>query len=112
MCKPIVTQASLQRLKNDVLLALIEEALNLEEPDIEKATEAYDKIIRTDKDRNVRKAKEIFAHADIKPIPWLAQAKESLNLLERFSSRSVSEFAPAFLHSALIVRNVFTRSTS
>jgi hypothetical protein len=56
-------QASLQRLKNDVLLALIEKALNLDEPDIEKATEAYDEIIRRDKDRNVRKAKETFAHA-------------------------------------------------
>jgi hypothetical protein len=72
---------SIQSLENDCLLALIEEA-TIGEPDIEKATEAYDELIRRGRAKIVKKAKMIFANTKIKPIPWLASAKNSLEILE------------------------------
>jgi hypothetical protein len=64
------------------LLAIVEQSLQREECDIERATEAHDEAIRRDNKKIIKEIKNIFQQASISPIPWLADAKGSLSVLE------------------------------
>ena len=64
------------------MLEIVERSLQCDLPDIETATEAHDEAIRRDNEKVIRKMENIFRRTDIRPIPWLADAKRSLSVLE------------------------------
>jgi hypothetical protein len=64
------------------LLAIVEQSLQREEVDIEQATEAYNEAIRRDNEKIIRQIRNIFKRTNTVPIPWLADAKRSLGVLE------------------------------
>jgi hypothetical protein len=66
----------------DELLEVVERSLQGDQPDIEIATEVLDEAIRRDNRKIIRKIENIFRQTDIRPIPWLADAKRSLSVLE------------------------------
>jgi hypothetical protein len=70
-------------MKNADLLSLAEEALKLDHPDIERATVAYNEVMRRNRKRVMYLIKEIFGQAGVKPIPWLAKSVKSLDVLEQ-----------------------------
>ena len=64
------------------LLAIVEQSLQPNECDIEEATEAHDEAIRRDNQKTIRKINNRFRQTISIPIPWLAEAKRSLAVLE------------------------------
>jgi hypothetical protein len=64
------------------LLEIVDRSLQRDDPDIERATEAYDEAIRRDNKKIIRKIQTVFQRTNTRAIPWLADAKRSLDVLE------------------------------